>query len=262
MNDQNPLAKSLELLWEGLTEPKRGPKPKLTLEQIVEAGIALADTRGLEALSMRALAKELDVGTMSLYRYLPSKTELLNLMLDTVIGPSEARRDALTHGWRTFLRVTAHEARSLYLRHPWTLQANWTRPVLGPNSVGDMELFMSGLQGLPLSDQEKMSLVTALDSYVMGSARQEVLWLNAAAETGMTDDEFWGHQLPALESAMNSGKFPAMAALSEDAFDGDWEESFDFGLDHFLDGLEQKFARRARGEHLDAGKQPLFGSGA
>lgn len=258
MNEQNPLAKSLELMWKGLAEPARGPKPKLTLEQIVEAGIALADTQGLEALSMRTLARELGVGTMSLYRYVPSKTELLNLMLDAVVGPSKTRREALTSDWQTFLRVTAREGRQLHLRHPWTLQVSWTRPVLGPSSVGDMELVLAGLQDLPLSDQEKMNLVTSLDSFVMGSARQEVLWQNAAAESGMTDDEFWGYQLPVLESAMSSGQFPVMAALSEDAFDSGWEDSFNFGLELLLDGLEKQIADRNRRRALDTGKQPLF----
>ncbi|WP_120003863.1 TetR/AcrR family transcriptional regulator [Nesterenkonia muleiensis] len=244
MSDQNPLAKSLQLLWEGLPDPEKGPKPKLRLEQIVAAGIELADSEGLEALSMRRLAQNLGVGTMSLYRYVPSKTELLNLMLDAVVGPSPSRFSATDRGWREFLTTTAHEGRRLYLEHPWTLQANWTRPVLGPNSVADMELFMSGLLDLPLKDREKMSLATALDSYVLGAVRQELLWLNAAAESGMTDEEFWTHQLPTLERAMASGKFPAMAALGDDTFDSSWDETFDLGLQLFLDGLESKIQRR------------------
>lgn len=85
MAEQNPLEKSLQLLWEGLPEPEKGPKPKLTLEQIVAAGIELADNEGVEALSMRKLAQQLDVGTMSLYRYVPSKDDLLNLMLDAAV---------------------------------------------------------------------------------------------------------------------------------------------------------------------------------
>ncbi|WP_191089753.1 TetR/AcrR family transcriptional regulator [Nesterenkonia ebinurensis] len=244
MSDQNPLAKSLQLLWEGLPEPEKGPKPKLRLEQIVAAGIDLADADGLEALSMRRLAEKLGVGTMSLYRYVPSKNELLNLMLDTVVGPSHTRMTSPRLGWREFLAITAHEGRQLYLAHPWTLQANWSRPVLGPNSVADLDLFMTGVKELPLSDREKMNLATVLDSHVMGAVRQELLWQKAAAESDMTDEEFWTYQLPTLERAMESGRFPTLAQLSEDTFDGTNEETFEFGLDLLLDGVEEEIQRR------------------
>lgn len=246
MNDQNPptnpLAKSLQLLWEGLPDPEKGPKPKLTLEQIVAAGVDLADAEGIDALSMRKLAQKLGVGTMSLYRYVPSKKELMNLMLDAVVGPSSARSAAPASGWRAFLARTAYEGRELYLNHPWTLQVNWSRPVLGPNSVADLELFMSGLNDLPLSDKHKMGLATTLDSYVMGTVRQELLWQNAASDSGMTDEEFWSYQVPTLTHAFASGRFPVMASLSEDTFGATWEETFDFGLQLILDGLEQQLS--------------------
>ncbi|TLP97434.1 TetR/AcrR family transcriptional regulator [Nesterenkonia salmonea] len=243
MNDQNPLTRSLQLLWNGLPEPEKGPKPKLRLDQIVEAGVALADAEGLEALSMRRLARVLDVGTMSLYRYVPSKTELLNLMLDSVVGPSQHRLSLVGGDWRTFLTATVHEGRRLYLNHPWTLQANWSRPVLGPNSVADLELFMAGVKDLPLSDQRKMDLATVLDSYAQGTVRQEMMWINAASESGMTDDEFWGYQVPTLEREMTSGRFPMMAALDNETFNSTWEESFEFGLQLLLDGLETTIRR-------------------
>lgn len=74
MSEENPLATSLRLLWEGLPDPEKGPKPKLTLEQVISAGIELADSEGLEALSMRRLAQRLGVGTMSLYAMCPRRT--------------------------------------------------------------------------------------------------------------------------------------------------------------------------------------------
>lgn len=245
MSDQNPLAQSLQLLWEGLPEPEKGPRPKLRLEQIIETAIGLADSEGLDALSMRRLAQELGVGTMSLYRYVPSKRELMDLMLDAVVDPSPERSRTPQKSWREFLAATAREGRQLYLDHPWTLQTNWARPVLGPNSMADMELFISGMKDLPLSDQEKMNIVSALDSYVLGSAKQELTWLNAATDSGITDEEFWQYQLPALERAMASGRFPIMTTLGEDTFDGTWEESFELGLELFLDGLEALIQRRS-----------------
>ncbi|NDK32676.1 TetR/AcrR family transcriptional regulator [Nesterenkonia haasae] len=246
MREQNPLTTSLQLLWNGLPDPEKGPKPKLTLNQIVSAGVSLADAEGLDALSMRRLARALNVGTMSLYRYVPSKTELLNLMLDSVVGPSQQRLSSVDGGWRSFLTATVHAGRRLYLDHPWTLQANWSRPVLGPNSVADLELFMTGVRELPLSDQRKMDLATVLDSYAQGTARQEMMWINAAADSGMTDDEFWSYQLPTLEKEMTSGRFPMMAALDEETFNSTWDESFEFGLQLLLDGLENDIRRSER----------------
>lgn len=243
MTDRNPLARSLQLLWEGLPERAKGPKSRLTLGQIVTAGIELADTDGIEALSMRKLAQKLDVGTMSLYRYVPSKAELLDLMLDAVVGPSQARRTAAERGWREFLSTTARETRKLYITHSWALQVNWSRPVLGPNSVADLNLFLTGVKNLSLSDQEKMNLATVIDSYVTGTVRQELLWLNASSESGMSDDEFWTYQLPTLNRVMSSGRFPAMAELSENTFDSTWEENFEFGLELILDGLETRLGR-------------------
>ncbi|WP_051297893.1 TetR/AcrR family transcriptional regulator [Brevibacterium album] len=255
VSEQNPLAPSLQLLWHGLPESDRGPRPRLTLAQIVEAAVVLADGEGLEALSMRALARELGVGTMSLYRYVPSKTELLNLMLDAVVAdPADghpaaetaavpAAGDADTH-WRRSLEEAAQSARRLYLAHPWTMQATWMRPVLGPNALTGLDRRLAGLRGLPMSDQEKMGILSAVDSYVMGALRQEIQWQSAAEDSGMTDDEFWRHQIPALSAAMASGRFPEMAQLSDDTFDLTWEDDFDFGLALLLDGVEQTVARR------------------
>lgn len=242
MNEQNPVVQSLRLLWEGLPEPKKGPKPALTLKQIVQAGVELADQEGLDALSMRKLAQRLGVGAMTLYRYVPSKTELLNLMLDAVSGPDPERESAFAQGWRAGLEAVGRGGRAQYLTHPWLLQVNWSQPVLGPNSMADMELIFDGLREVPLSDQQKMQAIVALDSYVTGAVRQEILSHRAASESGMTDDQFWESQAPMLEAIFASGRFPVMAALSEDTFAGTWEEHFELGLELLLDGVEKQVA--------------------
>lgn len=101
-----------------------------------------------------------------------------------------------------------------------------------------------GLTELPMSDRERMMLVTLVDAYVTGSVRQEVLFDQASAQTNLTNEEFWELQLPFLEAAMNSGRFPTMAAMSEDTFSGGWEETFELGLKLLLDGVEQDVERR------------------
>src|SRR5690606_39154128 len=223
--------------------PSRGPRRTLTLERIVETAITIADAEGLDALSMRRLARDLDVGTMSLYRYVPDKAVLLDLMLDRLSAPGP-REDYADRPWREVLERNAVGGRELYLAHPWLMQVNWTRPVLGPSSTGGMELLMSQLAGLPLSDQEKMMIVSTVDGYVTGTVRQEIQYNAAVAEAGMSDEEFWSAQLPFLERAMNSGDYPTMAGMSEDTFDAGWEQTFRFGLRLLLDGLERELDRR------------------
>ena len=244
MTEENPLAASLRLLWEGLPKARKGPKATLTLEQIVGTSIDLADAEGIEALTMRKLATALGVGTMSLYRYVPSKAELLNLMLDHVSGAQVGRLRAGAT-WRETLETSARRGRALYLNHPWLMGVNWSRPVLGPGSVAEMEETMAGLIGLPFSDQEKVVVISVLDAYVTGLVRQEILYTSAAVETGMSDEEFWNAQLPALVAAMESGQFPVMASLDDDCFDATWEQTFEMGLTSMLDGIDREVARRA-----------------
>lgn len=238
------VSRSLELLWEGRPRTTKGPRPALSLEQIVDTAVAVADTEGIEALSMRRLARELGFGTMSLYRYVPNKSVLLDLMLDRVSAPPLPARSR--GSWREVLESDAWQGRALYLRHRWLLQVNWTRPVLGPNTVAGLELTMAGLAELPLGDREKIVVVSALDAYVVGSVRQEILYENAATETGLSDEEFWNLQHPALESAMASGDYPVMAAMAEDSFSAGWEETFAYGLRLWLDGLAADIARGER----------------
>lgn len=242
--DPNHFLRSAELLWQAGDRPSRGPKPGLTLAQIVEAAIGVADTDGIDGLSMRRIARELGVGTMSLYRYVPGKPELLDLMLDRVSDISHLIDGAEKRTWREVLETSARATRALYLQHPWLIQINWSRPVFGPNTLASVEYIVSGLAGLALTDQERIMVLISVDSFVTGAARQEIMYTNAAEETGISDEEFWSTQYPILERAMATGDYPAMAELSESAFDTGWDETFEFGLRRLLDGLESFIADR------------------
>jgi AcrR family transcriptional regulator len=230
--------RSLRLLWDPRpARPARGPKPGLNLDQIVDTAIRLADTEGLEALSMRRVARELGVGTMSLYRYVPGKPELLDLMLDRVSDPTESAERCRGLDWRGVVEATARTSREMYLAHPWLLQVNWTRPVLGPNSVAGLDGFLTSLAGVSLSAHEKVAVLVMIDSFVVGTARRQIMYAAEVAQTGLTDEEFWTQQSSVLEQAMRSGDYPAMAALPEDAFGMGWDEGFEWGLRRLADGL-------------------------
>jgi AcrR family transcriptional regulator len=241
--------RSLALLWDLDGARSRGPKPTLTLDRIVTASIEIADTEGLDAVSMRRIATALGVGAMSLYRYVPGKAELLDLMLDKVaaVDPSDAPVEGNWH------RALAHIGQGLwrlYTRHPWLPQVDQTRPVLGPNGLAGLDLALRGLTDLPLSDAEKIQLISAIDAYAAATARLHNNAVAAERRSGMSTEEFWQAQEPVLTKALGSGRYPLIAALGEDAFAWGGEELFQFGLQRLIDGIgvlaKQRAARKAQ----------------
>ncbi|MFF0740819.1 TetR/AcrR family transcriptional regulator [Streptomyces sp. NPDC004111] len=238
------LRPSLELLWGTGARPARGPKRGLSLETIVETAVRIADTEGLETLSMRRLANELGTGAMSLYRYVPGKTELLDLMLDRVQGESaDTHNPAAAADWREAVSLLAHGHLALYRRHPWLLRVSQTRALLGPRTLRGMEVSLTGLRGMTgITDPEVISVIIAVQSFAMGIARTEIEAREAVEETGLDHETFWRSQQPYLERAMVSGEYPVMASLSEDAF-ADFDH-FGFGLERILDGIQSLITQR------------------
>ncbi|MFF9759668.1 TetR/AcrR family transcriptional regulator [Streptomyces caelestis] len=240
------IARTLDLLWDTGPRPSRGPKPGLTLDRIVEAAVEVADRDGIGALSMRRIATELGTGTMSLYRYVPGKAELLDLMLDRVQRPSQDPADLGDGGWRAALEALGRATLALYRRHPWLLEVNQSRPVLGPSALDGMEKVLARIKPMGLSDPELLSAIIMIDGYVVGAARTQLYQEQAERSSGLTDAQFWEAQRPVLEKAMHSGRYPVMAGLSEDTFGPDFDH-FEFGLQRILDGLEVFVARRNPG---------------
>ncbi|MFE4371496.1 TetR/AcrR family transcriptional regulator [Streptomyces sp. NPDC056835] len=240
------VARSLELLWGSGERPSRGPKPGLTLDRIVTTAVALADAEGLDAVSMRRLSTELGTGTMSLYRYVPGKGELIDLMLNQVRGETAAPPESpgSESGWRAATEAVARAALALHQRHPWLLSVNQARPVLGPNSVSGLEKTLSAIKGMGLSDPELISVIIMVEGYVTGVARTHVHAVEAEKRSGISDQEFWQAQEPVLSNAMTSGVYPVMASLSVEAFSPEFDH-FEFGLQRILDGLEVLVERRA-----------------
>ncbi|MGW0536014.1 TetR/AcrR family transcriptional regulator [Streptomyces sp. NPDC003032] len=236
------ITRSLELLWGEGARPTRGPKPALTLDRIVTEAVRLADAEGLAAVSMRRLSTELGTGTMSLYRYVPGKGDLLDLMLDRVFTPPE-EEGAWTGGWREGVEEYARETLVLYRRHPWLLHVNQARPVLGPGAVGGLDRTLSRIKPMGLTDPELIGVIVMVEGYVTGVARTQVHEMEAVQKSGLSDRAFWEAQAPTLDKIMRSGNYPSLAALSEDAFGSDFDH-FEFGLQRILDGLDVLVARR------------------
>lgn len=235
---------SLAIMWGMREQPTRGRKATISLDAIVARAVEVADAEGLDAVSMRRLSSDLGVGTMSLYRHVPGKSELIDLMIDHVNAMPDGPPPS-DLGWREHLERCARGSYRNYLQHAWILQVDQSRPLLGPNAIAGLELFLKGLEGLDLTGQQKMMVIMSIDAYVSGLARQEVQATRAEQRTGVSDEEFWSAQAPVLERVMSTGAYPVLAGLSMDAFDAGWADTFDLGLTALLDGFEDRLARDA-----------------
>lgn len=253
------IPKSLELLWGTGERPTRGPKPGLTLDRIVTAAVAVADAEGIAAVSMRRLSTELGTGTMSLYRYVPGKAELLDLMLDRVQSEPFAAYDAggaaPPADWRVAIEGMARGYYALLHAHPWLLHVNETRTVLGPSAVRGLEVALAGLRGMGLRDPEKISVIITVNNWAFGMARMEILAARAAEETGMSDEAFYAAQESVLSQAMTSGAYPLMAAMDEDTFSRDFDH-FAFGLRRLVEGFETLVAARTEAGSAETAAAP------
>lgn len=233
--------RSIELLWGVPQAPKRGPKPRLTVADITRAAIALADADGIGAVSVRRVAERLGVSPMSIYTYVPSKAELIDVMLDTVYGelPKTPWRTA---GWRANLEQVARENRELFLRHPWTLRIAMSRPVMGPNLIAKYDRELRAIEGAGLDDLEMDSAITLVVGYVHSAMRTGIEAGEAEQRTGMSDEQWWAAYGPALEAVLDPAEFltavrvgSAAGAAQGGAYHAD--RAFEFGLARVLDGI-------------------------
>ncbi|MEV0617775.1 TetR/AcrR family transcriptional regulator [Nonomuraea sp. NPDC050404] len=243
-------ARTMALLWDGLPAPRRGPRQRLELPRIVDAAIAEADSAGPAALSMRTLARTLGVGTASLYTYVPGKAELLELMVDRVVGRQPL--PGADAGWRAGLREIACSDLAAYRAHPWLLQVATSRTVFGPNVLRRYEATLTLLDGHGLAPGDLVKCAAAVESYTRGAASAVVEAEQAPAQTGTSDDEWWERRVPFLEERMD-GRFPLLGALGgAGAFAvSDMAapylprralDRFLFGLDLLLDSIGQRIA--------------------
>jgi len=229
-------AETMALLWGTKPAPTRGRKPGMTVGAIVTAAVGIADAEGLDALSMRRVADELGVGTMSLYRYVPGKTELYELMLDTVMGEN-GPPEPDPAGWRASLAAFARQSLAGYRRHPWLLAASITRGMMGPHQTAALDALLRMISGIGLSGGQMMAVVGLVTSYVQGRARQLADTARAEARSGVSDEQFWHDFAPLFDEHLDARRFPALAALWRND-ELTWEDEFEFGLDRVLDGIE------------------------
>lgn len=239
----------LDRLWRRATAAARGPRPKLTLDRLVDDAIAIADADGIDAVTMRVVAARAGVAPMALYRYVDDKEELVDLMLDRIFATMR-RSPTRGRGWRARLTAVADDNRALYLEHPWAAHLVTNRPPLGPGTLGKYELELQALEGTGLPDVEKDAALTFLLTFVEASARR-----TASAERARrgerSDRRWWEENGPHLAQLVDAGTYPtasrvglAAGAQHDTAYDAD--ATYQFGLERVLDGLAALIERRRR----------------
>lgn len=246
-------ARLLELLWrtDGATAGRRGPRQRISVDEVVGAGIGLADAEGIGAVTMRRVAETVGVTTMSVYTYVPGKRELVDLMLDACYLDM-ARPPWRTRSWRKRVGSVAHANRRLLVAHPWAATtAALSRPPLGPGLMAKYEYELSAFDGTDLDDVETDAALTFLLGFVQTSARAAVEAEEVEQQTQLGDAAWWETNAPLLAQVFDERAYPravrigsAAGAAQGGAYNAD--RAYEFGLQRVLDGLATLIDARSR----------------
>jgi AcrR family transcriptional regulator len=230
------LPASIEAAWGRRERPSKGPRPSLSLERIVEAAVHIAGSEGLAAVSMARVAHELGASTMSLYRYVAAKDELLSLMVDAAVGAPPPATDP-DEGWRAGLARWAWGYHARLREHPWGLRVPISGPPITPNQVAWLEDGLWSLRDTGLSEEDKASVVLVISGYVRSEG---TLTADLSAANPSPGDVMSGY--PQLLAALTDARrFPAIhAVLAAGVFDtaDHPDKEFAFGLERILDGID------------------------
>lgn len=233
-------ANGYEVVWTRPERAGKGPAPSHSRAEITATAIALADSEGIDAVSMRKVATKLGAGTGTLYRYLARKDDLIDLMIDAVEG-EDGGPEPLSGDWREDLRAFARRARSIMHRHPWVAVLAAGRPTLGPNGLRLAEHTLDAIAQLGLSIDEMLVSVETLQAFVRGYALGELAEQEAIRRSGLERDQWMTAHAPYLQKVIDDGRHPLVARVVLEAesphADSQDERGFERGLDRILDGL-------------------------
>jgi|tagenome__1003787_1003787.scaffolds.fasta_scaffold20472736_2 AcrR family transcriptional regulator len=226
------IPRTLEVLWATERQAARTGQQALSLDRIVATAIEIADRDGLAALSMARLAERLGSATMSLYRHVANKDELLVFMQDAAPGPPPE----LPAGWRAGLEAWARALRGVYYAHPWILRVTAGRPPLEPGQLAWLDRALAALQDTAVPVSRRFDMVMTVLNYVRGEAHVTAVLLSGPSDL-VTD------YAEVITRLVRPERFPALgAAIAAGLFEPDPDEdpsqAFDFGLTRVLDGCQ------------------------
>jgi len=202
---------------------------------------------------MRRIAREVGAGAMSLYWYVASKEELLDLMLDAIEAEIEVPEP--TGDWRADLGTFAHRTRAALRRHRWAVEFIGTRPPSGPNDVRNLERLLSLLDGIGVDDyQVIMGVFMTVATFVIGAVIREAQEVRFQAEQERVEASLTAEEIQAQHERFRSwfeksDRYPHIARMIAAGIDPDdpntREERFQFSLDCVLDGIAARIALAA-----------------
>lgn len=200
----------------------------LSRERVLRAAIAVADSGGLGAVTMRRVGKHLGVEAMALYKHVANKDEMLDGMADLVIA--QIALPSPMGDWKTAMSERAMSARQVLARHPWAVGMMESRAMMGPASLRYADAVIGSLRTAGFSIDVAARAFLMLDSYIYGFVIQE------ASYSGGVSDDTSATVSPELESE----EFPHLAEMARAAArpGNDYSDAFTFGLDLILDALD------------------------
>jgi AcrR family transcriptional regulator len=211
-------------------------RPRLSREHVARAALGLLDEHGLDALSMRRLADHLGVGTMTLYGYFRSKDELLDAVVDAAVADREPVR--LEGTWQQRLRRLMQSTRRGLGRHPGLVKVRADRPVLRPEALRFAEAGVGILREAGFDRRDAARGFRLLFTYVFG-------YVSFSPEQTEADAR---QRARAATAALPADEYPAVHDSTEELAEAmAGEETFDFGLDRIIDGLEARLRETGTG---------------
>ncbi|WP_158277188.1 TetR/AcrR family transcriptional regulator [Serinibacter arcticus] len=230
----------LALLWAPQEPSTRGRPARFTLDEVVTAGVAVADAEGLAGVTMRRVAREVGAGAMSLYTYVPGRDELLDLMIDAAYAELD-----LPDGdgsWRDGLIRYADSFLSLYSRHPWLLDLNQWRLPLAPHVLDAEEAGLRVLAATPLEPAQVVGIRDLLETFVHGLARESAKERRDGADTGINQDDYWSSQSHFWETYFDTERYPTMTRMwLSGAFETD-RSGTEKAIEPLLEAVERAIA--------------------
>ncbi len=211
-------------------------RPTLSRERVIQAAVALADTAGSDALTIRKLAAELGVKPMTIYYHVPTKEAIIDGMVDQVF--TEIALPPTDTDWKTAIRQRSASARSVLAKHPWATPLMESRTTPGPATLLHHDAVIGCLRSGGLSIEMTAHAYALIDAFVYGFALQEAS-LPATAGNDMTD------LAQSIAGTMPAGDYPHLMELTTEHVlqpGYDFGNEFDFGLDLILAGLEARTA--------------------
>ncbi len=215
------------------TDSKTERRAPLSRERVLRAAVALADHSGIESLTMRRLGQELGVEAMSLYNHVANKDDILDGIVDLVVGDIQV--PATGTGWRSAMRERAISAHEVLLAHPWAAMLLMSRYNIGPGMTRYLDATLGRLREGGFSIAGALDAWNTLDSHLYGFTLQELNLPFKVEETQRVSAEVLT-QLPA-------DKFPHVVEVINEVMRSGRKEDFEFGLDLILDGLEKTLDR-------------------